>query len=299
MAADASRYPAPESLPFGEARRILERVRARWTEGGPEMFATAEHQLKGGTTPFRIRLHYPDSGGYKPVLVYLHGGGWTYFSLETHDRLMREYAARAGMVVAGVDYALSPESKYPVALNQVLETVAWLREAGPSVGIDPHRLALGGDSAGANLAVAAALVLGDRGETDALKGLVLNYGAFDAKCSEESKRRFGGDGYMLGADEMDRFWHNYVRDASDLYEPLVCPLRAEHTGLPSAFFVIPECDLLTEQNHEMADLMTKAGVRVEAVQYPGTTHSFLEAVSIAPVSRRALADTADWLQRTI
>lgn len=299
MAADASQYPAPESLPFDEARRILERVRRRWTQGGPEMFATVEHQVQYGAVPFRIRLHMPDSGSDKPALIYLHGGGWTYFSLETHDRLMREYAARANAVVVGVEYALAPENKFPVALDQVLDAVSWIRGAGTSVGVDSRRLALGGDSAGANLAVAASLALRDRDEADAVRGLVLNYGAFDAACSEESERRFGGDGYMLGAEEMRRFWDNYSREAADFEDPLVCPLRADHTGLPPALFVIPECDLLTEQNHEMARRMTRAGVRVEAVEYPGTTHSFLEAMSVAAVSRRALADTADWLRRTV
>lgn len=299
MAADASRYPPPEELPFDEARRVLERVRARWTEGGPRMYATAEHRVKGGAVPFDIRLYLPGPERDKPALIYLHGGGWTYFSPDTHDRLMREYAARADAVVVGVDYALSPENKYPVALNQVLHTVAWLGKAGPSVGVDPRRLALGGDSAGANLAVAAALQLRDRGELEPVKDLVLNYGAFDAACSEESERRFGGDGYMLGAAEMRRFWDNYVRDSADLDDPLVCPLRADLAGLPPAFFVIPECDLLTEQNRQMAGRMTSAGVRVEAVEYPGTTHSFLEAMSIAAVSRRALADTADWLRRNL
>lgn len=296
MAADAARFPPPETLSFPEARRVLERIRSRWTDGGPEMAVTAEHEVPGRSGPVPVRMHLPEPEGDRPVLIYLHGGGWTYFSLETHDRLMREYAARADMVVAGVDYALSPEHKYPVALEQVVDVVRWMAEAAPTYGADGARLAIGGDSAGANLAVAACLALRDAGEGNRIKGMVLNYGAFEARCSEAAERRYGGPGYMLGAEEMRRFWRNYARDPSDFEDPLVCPLRADPAGLPPAFFVIPECDILAEQNRRMADRLRASGVRVEAVEYPRATHSFLEAVSAAGVSDRALADTARWLR---
>lgn len=300
MAADASRYPAPESMPFDEARRLLEQLRARWTAGGPKMAATVERELKGPSgTSFRVRVHLPGTDGGRPLLVYLHGGGWTYFSLDTHDRLMREYAARAGAVVVGVDYALSPEHKFPVALDQLVDTIHWLQSSAPTFGADPHRMALGGDSAGANLAVAAALSLRDAGETDAVSGLVLNYGAFDGYCSDQAERSYGGEGYMLGAEEMRRFWANYVREPADLEDPLVCPLRADLSGLPPSLLVIPQCDLLTEQNHMMAAKLRDAGVPVEANEYRGATHSFLEAMSVAEVSRRALEDTARWLKQQL
>lgn len=296
MAADAARFPLPEALSFPEARRVLEQIRSRWTDGGPEMAATVEHEVPGRSPAVRVRFHLPGTHGTRPVLIYLHGGGWTYFSLETHDRLMREYAARADVVVAGVDYVLSPEHKYPVALGQVIDVVRWVAEAAPAFGCDGARLGIGGDSAGANLAVAACLALRDAGDANTIKGMVLNYGAFEAHCSEAAEGRYGGPGYMLGAEEMRRFWRNYVRDTSDFEDPLVCPLRADLAGLPPAFFAIPECDILAEQNRRMAGRLRDSGVPVEAVEYEGATHSFLEAVSVAGVSERALADTARWLR---
>lgn len=299
MAADAARYPDPATLPYPEARRQIERIRGRWTAGGPEMARTVDIEVAGRSGPVGVRVYQPERGGVRPALVYLHGGGWTYFSLDTHDRLMREYAHRAGVAVVGVDYALSPESRFPVALDQVVDVVHWLQYAGGDYGIDTTRLALGGDSAGANLAVAAGLVLRDAGKPGAVAALVLNYGAFDGFVSETSERQFGGPGYMLGADEMRGFWANYVRDAADLENPLVCPLRADLAGMPPAFFAIPECDLLTEQNHAMAAKLRTAGVPVRAVEYEGATHSFLEAVSIAAVADRALDDTADWLRAVL
>lgn len=299
MAADAAQYPPPETLPFDEARRILERIRAPWTTGGPRMAATTDHLIATRAGPVRLRFHQPRLNGARPALVYLHGGGWTYFGLDTHDRLMREYAARSDVTVVGIEYALSPEDRYPTAMHQVVDGLLWLKETGRTFGIDGNRLAVGGDSAGANLAIAAALDLRDADRTDVISALVLNYGAFDATCSREAESRYGGDGYMLGTEEMRRFWANYVRGPSDFEDPLVCPLRADLAGLPPALLVIPECDLLTEQNHLMAEALRTAGVEVQAQEYPGTTHSFLEAMSIAAVSRQALADTAAWLRQRI
>ncbi len=231
----------------------------------------------------RVRFYDPGPPGPKPVLVYLHGGGWTLFSLDTHDRVMREYAARAGVRVVGVDYALSPEAKYPVALDQV---VAVVRSLGESV-------AIGGDSAGANLALASSLRLRDE---RLIRAIVLNYGVFERSSSPEAQQRFGGPGNMLTAEEMEGFWRNYLRDEDDAADPFVCPLRADLRGLPPTLLVVPERDLLTEQSVRLAARLSASGVDVKLELYRGAVHSFLEAVSIAPIADRAFADTATWLR---
>jgi acetyl esterase len=300
VAADLAPYPELQSVPLAEARRILETVRARWTLGGPRMAETSERDVPARGEMVRVRVHKPlTDGGASPALVYLHGGGWTYFSLDTHDRLMREYAGRADMIVVGVDYALSPEAKFPVALEQVIEVVQWLHAAGPELGIDPGRIAIGGDSAGANLAISSCIALRETGKEDLIRAAVLNYGAFEARCPAETPSPFGGPGYMLGEEEMQNYWANYVRSEADLDSPLVCPLRADLSRLPPAMLVIPECDVLAWQGHEMAARLRQAGVPVKDAVYHGATHSFLEAASIAALSRRALADTADWLKKTL
>jgi acetyl esterase/lipase len=173
--------------------------------------------------------------------------------------------------------------------------VRWLAEAGPGLGIDPERIAIGGDSAGANLAVACCIVLRDAGEPARVKAMLLNYGGFDVVNSEDSARRYGGAGFMLGFDEMQAFWQNYMREPEDADNPLVCPLRANLAGLPPAFLTIPECDLLAEQSHAMAGRMNAAGVALRAEVYVGASHSFLEAVSVSEVADRALTDGAQWL----
>jgi acetyl esterase len=298
-AEDLAAYPPLEELPVAEARRILESARARWARGGPVMAETTELDVSARSGPVRLRIHRPSTSGLRPALVYLHGGGWTYFSLDTHDRLMREYAARADVVVIGVDYALAPEHKFPVALDQVADVLRGLAIVGRTLGVDPGRLAVGGDSAGANLAIAACLVLRDSGGPAAIRAMVLNYGAFDSPRGAALSHRFGRPGYMLGNEEMQRYWMNYVRSEADLQLPLVCPLRAELAGLPPALLVIPECDLLAEQGRAMADKLRAARVPVRAHAYSGASHSFLEAMSVAAVSRRALDDTAVWLREQL
>jgi acetyl esterase len=233
-------------------------------------------------------------------LVYLHGGGWTLFSLDTHDRVMREYAARSGATVVGVDYALSPEAKFPKALEQTVGTVAWLSAGGGSeIGADGARIAIGGDSAGGNLAVATALKLRDAGKGSVLRALLLSYAAVDPECSPQAIAQYGGPAFMLEGEEMRRFWANYLASAEVAKNPYACPARAELRGLPPAFLTIAQCDLLAEQNLAFAAALRAAGVATEAVVYPGTTHSFLEAVAIARVADRALEEGSKWLQRTL
>ena len=299
MSAGWARYPDLGSASPAEARRIAEEVRAPWARGGPQMARFFERHLPAGNGTVRIRVHDPLGGSRNPALVYLHGGGWTLFSVDTHDRLMREYAARAGVTVVGVDYALAPEAKFPLALSQVTATMQFLAERGGELGIDPGRLAIGGDSAGANLAVAAALDLRDRRALQPVRALLLNYGVFARHSSPEAVRRLGGPGNMLTADEMEGFWRNYLRDEKDALDPLACPVLADLRGLPQVLLVVAGCDLLAEQSLDLHRRLLQAGVLSRLETYRGAAHSFLEAVAVAPLADRALDDSADWLRRAL
>ena len=190
-------FPNLANATFPEQRAAAEQVRAPWRAGGPII---PRHDLDVPTPhgPVRVRLHgAPDQTRPAPVLVYLHGGGFTTFSLETHDRIMREYAHRAGVVVAGVDYALSPEAKFPVALEQVSAVLDWIAAEGPALGLNRHRIAVGGDSAGANLALSTSIRLRDCGRGDTIKAMVLAYGFFDARTDTPSHAAHGQPGALL------------------------------------------------------------------------------------------------------
>lgn len=295
MSARWASHPGFATASASEQRQIADAVRAPFTRGGPEMASVTEHLIptEGGGT-VRVRCYRPVADGLLPALLYLHGGGWTIFSLDTHDRVMREYAGRAGVLVVGVDYALSPEAKYPVALDQVCAVARVARARGQDLGIDASRVAIAGDSAGANLSVAACLRLRDDGGGDLPRAMLLNYGVFDRRLRPEALR-YAGEGYMLTAGEMDVFWSNYIRDARDLDDPLVCPINADLGGLPPTLLAVAECDVLAEQNLRMAARLREQGVRLDLRLYRGATHSFLEAVSMAPLADRALAESAAWL----
>jgi len=226
------------------------------------------------------------------VLIYIHGGGWMLFSIDSHDRLMREYAARAGVTVIGVDYSLAPEAQFPVPLYEILSVVRWLRGPARGEGIAPSRVAIGGDSAGANLAIATNLALKQAGQS-VLDAQLLNYGAFDPD-RRPSWGRFGGSAYGLTTDEMDDFWANYLPTESNR-DPLARPLLADLSGLPPTSLCIAECDILADENKAMASELKSSGVAVTVQLYAGATHSFLEAVSVSPLADRALADASDWL----
>ncbi len=299
MRSDSAKHPPRESVTVVRAREIAEIVRKPWTEGGPMMVKTVEHMTPTRHGPVRVRIYYPTEETSHPALIYLHGGGWTLFSINIHDRLMREYAARANVAVIGVDYTRAPEGRFPQPIEETIDVIHWLAEEAPALRLDVSKLVLGGDSAGGNISTAAALVLRDAGE-NLLAGLVLNYGCFEINnFLSDSVVRFGGGEYLLTTHMMLWFSWQYLRSAEDALSPLASPLYADLKGLPPAFMAITELDVLYDQNVAMERALKAAGVAVEAHLYPGTVHSFLEAVSIAGVSDRAFADTSAWLKRIV
>ena len=298
-----ARHPDLDGVSHVEARRIAEEVRAPFALGGPVMARTIDREVEAGGQRARLRFHVPeDAPAAAPALIYLHGGGWRLFSIDTHDRLMREYADRARIVVVGVDYALAPEAPHPKALRQVIDVFGWLQTHAAEFALDGARLALGGDSAGGNLALAAAIALGLSRHAPPPRALVLNYGTFSREATSDSHRLFDGPGFSLGSAEMQSFWRDYLGNRVDeaggdpSAEPLRSPI-ADLRALPPAYLAIAQCDVLRDDSIAMAARMAEAGVDVTSVIYPGTVHSFLEAMSMAEVSRRALAETSTWLRR--
>lgn len=282
------------ALSLQDRRAVAEKVREPWREGGPQMQAVREITLpKSGRT---LRIYIPESGAGDGTLLYLHGGGWMLFSLDTHDRLMREYADAAGCAVVGLDYSLAPENPFPAALTETVACVNWLQDEGSAQGLNTNKLLIGGDSAGGNLALAATKMLRDTGAR-LPDGLLINYGALDT-AHRASHQRYDGLPYMLDTSEMDDFWQAYV-PATDRDSPYARVLRGELGGLPPTHLCIAECDILLDENKELLRRLEAAGVEASARIYPGATHSFLEAMSISPLARRAIADSAAWMKRIL
>lgn len=298
LSAVYAQAPAEAGRHVLRMRALAEQGRRPWVAGGPLMAETHETWVACGRSAVRVRVYDPGGTGPAPTLVYLHGGGFVLFSLETHDRLMREYAARTGCIVVGVDYSRAPEVRFPHAIHETVAVLRWLASGQGGPRIDPGRVVVGGDSAGANLAVASGLVLRDAGEAGSVCGLLLNYGFFDTDTTRDSHQQFGAGGYFLDSAEIDGFLGHYLNDPAERTHPLMRVLHADLTGLPPALLVITEYDVLHDENVAMAARLAEAGVPVQATVYPRTIHSFLEAVNTCAVSRQALDDSARWLRDT-
>ena len=290
--------PITLSFPFDGPRALTEALNLPLAEGGPAMAESGDRWLPVRGRRIQCRFHRPAAGaaGPLPVLVYLHGGGWVWNSIDTHDRLMREYAAAAGCAVIGPDYALSPEAVFPQALEECAGVLRWVAARGAEWGLDPLRIVLGGDSAGANLAAGVALMLRDRGETPpGLRGLLLNYGVFDSRLDTPSHEEFA-TGYGLTRERMGFYWSVYAPREADRVHPYAAPLRADLTGLPPALLHIAELDVLASENRAMAERLRAAGVAVERAKFPGTVHGFLRALGHVGQARRAVEAAGAWMR---
>jgi acetyl esterase len=300
MREEWSKYPPFESLSIPEQRVVAEKARAKWVKGGPEMALTAEHVFSadGLSGELKLRIHYPVIQEEPlPVLVYLHGGGFTLFSIDTHDRLMREYAAQGGFAVIGVDYPLSPENKFPVALDLIEVLLLWLKEHAAEWQLDPARIAISGDSAGGNLSFATCLRLRDRGEIGMVKAILSNYGGFSPDISDEAEARFGGPGSIMDRAEAEQYWENYQRDARDEKDPYVWPLLADVSDFPPVMLIVPDQDIISSDSFGMNQKLIDAGGIVDCRVYAGAIHSFLEAMSISELARTAIRDGANFIKR--
>src|SRR5690606_11792797 len=222
----------------------------------------------------RLRLYRPSADRRLPVIVYLHGGGWTFGSIATHDRLMRLLALAADAAVIGVDYRLAPEHPFPAPLEDCLAAFRAVRTQADALELDPVRIALAGDSAGANLALASLLALRDAGEAS-LKGAALLYGCYAARADTPSHARFGDGSYRLRSAEMGWFWANYL-GTTPAGHPLAEPLLADLSGLPPLYLMCATVDPLADDTRELADRLAAAGVPHRLREYPGTVHGFLQ-----------------------
>lgn len=295
MEAQAAGQPPIILAPPLDAARVLnDGPQLALAEGGPAMAESSDRWLPIRGRRLLCRLHRPSGAAGLPVLVYLHGGGWVWGSIDTHDRLMREYAAGAGCAVVGPDYALSPEAAFPQAIEECAALLRWIARDGAAWGLDPGRIVLGGDSAGANLAMGAALLLRETDPDIALHGLLLNYGVFDSDLGTPSYQEFA-DGYGLTRAKMRFYWDCYCPRLADRLNPLAAPLRADLKGLPPVLLHYAELDLLAGENRAMAARLRAAGVAVESRLVPGMAHGFLRAMRHVGAAREAVAAGGTWL----
>ena len=226
-----------------------------------------------GTIP--VRYYRETRKPACPLLVYFHGGGWVMGDLDTHDNLCRLLARKSDALVMAVDYRLAPEHPFPAPFDDAYAALVWAAENAASVGADPKRILVAGDSAGANLAAAACLAARDRGGP-AVGGQILLYPATDLASFDRPSYRHFADGHYLTRRYMEAFRDRYLPRAQDRTDPLASPLLApDLTGLPPALVITAGFDVLRDEGEAYAERLRASGVAVTATRYNGMVHGFL------------------------
>ena len=241
------------------------------------------------------RLYAP-AAAQVPVLLYLHGGGFTIGSLNTHDALCRQLSRLGHCAVLSLDYRLAPEHRFPTAVHDAWDALVWLQQHGSGLGLDPSRLAVGGDSAGGTLAAVTALTARDQGLPLALQ--LLFYPGTIARQDSASHHRFA-EGFLLDRQTVDWFFAQYI-DPAERDDWRFAPMLAEdHSGLAPAWIGLAECDPLVDEGVQYGDLLRMAGVPVDLEIYPGVVHGFITMGRALPDALKAHADAGRALRHAL
>ncbi|EJO29880.1 alpha/beta hydrolase [Achromobacter marplatensis] len=288
------------TTPLADTREKSRAYQEWLSQPAPPVGRVVEHRLDHLAVPATLRLYYPEGASDAPLPLYLHlhGGGFAHGDLDTLDRWKREIAAEAGIVTAGLSYALSPEARYPVALEQVLGALRWLRDQAPSLGLDATRLSVGGESAGGNLTLAALQRLRDEGDAFIKTGVVI-YGMLSARRDTPSHESFGDGRFGLSTEKLDWFWNQYVGDAAQLTDPGVAPLHADVAGLPPLILQAAALDPLLDDTLDLANKLFATGPAPTFIVYSGVPHSFIGMTRILPQAQEARTDLVQALRRNL
>lgn len=281
--------------------RAQSRAYHRWlSEPAPPIGRIVEYRLEHLAVPATLRLYYPKDASDAPLPLYLHlhGGGFAQGDLDTLDRWKREIAEEAGIVTAGLSYALSPEARYPVALEQVLGALRWLRDQASELGLDASRLSLGGESAGGNLTLAALQRLRDEGDAFVKTGAII-YGMLSARRDTTTQQTLGDGRFGLSTEKLDWFWKQYVTEDAPLTDPGVAPLHGSMQGLPPLILQAAQLDPLLDDTLDLAKQLHAVGATPTVTVYAGVPHSFIGMTRLLPQAGNARSDLVRELKRNL
>lgn len=293
---EAQGAPPLASLTPAEAR-IGSAARFKALGGEPEALARVEdHFVPGPAGDIPVRLYAGEQGGLRPALIYFHGGGFVLGNLDTHDPICRALAKESGATVIAVDYRLAPEHKFPAAVEDAHAVTKWLGANAQRLGIDPNRIAIGGDSAGGDLATVIAMRCRDAGGPP-LAMQVLIYPVIDMSGFETASYRELSEGYFLGRAEMLWFADHYLPSREAGRNPEASPLLApDLTRLPPALVITAEFDPLRDEGEAYARRLQQAGVPVTLTRYPGTIHGFVVMRGVLNSGRQAIREVAQFIR---
>jgi acetyl esterase len=295
VAIEAARAPLDEQTP-----ELLREGYAALSGMGTveDVASVTDRAVPGPAGDLPVRIYRPEAvtGQAAPGLVYFHGGGWVIGNVDTHDNVCRALANAAGIVVVSVDYRLAPENRFPAALDDALASVEWVRANARELEVDPTRLAVGGDSAGGNL---AALVSQHLAGEPTLRFQLLVYPLLDARYQEPSIEE-NAEGYFLTKEMLVWFRDQYIGAAGDPADPLVSPACAPDSalaGLPPGLVITAEYDPLRDEGEAYAERCRAAGVEMTATRYDGMIHGFFSMSDWVPDGRVAIDEAAAALRQ--
>jgi acetyl esterase len=266
-------------------------------DGEPEPVGKVEDRaIPGPEGTIPVRIYTPEGKGPFPVLVFFHGGGWVIGDIDSHDAICRTMTNKAGCINVSVDYRLAPEHKFPAAPEDCYAATKWVADNAASFNGDSTRVAVGGDSAGGNLATVVSLMARDRGGPKLAYQLLI-YPATDYYIPGTPSIKENGEGYFLTRDDMVWFLGHYLSSEADIKHPYAFPLQAKDlSGLPPAMVITAEFDPLRDEGEIYAVKMKQAGGDVTSRRYDGTIHGFVSLSWMIDQGKKALADAAAGLR---
>jgi len=275
---------------MAEVRAAQDRIGAFLGEGSAPLQDERDLLLPGPRGQVPCRLYRPDGVTRPPLIVYAHGGAFVQGSLPSWDHFLRDLVRQSGVAALSVDYRLAPEHLFPAAFDDMVAITRLAEREGAGFGIDASRIAVGGDSAGANLALGAALAMRDAG-AKAPQFQLLIYGVYTTACDSASWRRFG-QGAGLSIASMSWAWQTYLGDKANYADWRAAPFTAELKGVAPAHLIVGNLDPLLDDSNNLAAKLKAAGVPCDLTIYQGINHGFIRYGRLIGTARRAIADCA-------
>ncbi|MSQ20670.1 MAG: alpha/beta hydrolase [Betaproteobacteria bacterium] len=289
---------SPATSPLPECRAMLDRIGVFLNEQSLPLARERNLSITGPHGMIPCRLYLPDGIKQPPVMVYAHGGSFALGTLNAWDTMLRELVRQSGVAIVSVAYRLAPEHRFPIGFDEVFATIRYVAVEGASLGLDPKCMAAGGDSAGANLALSAALALRDTGRSP-LSFLLLVYGVYAATGNTDSWERFGTGTYGLSSAQLRWVWEHYLASPADANDWRVAPLSASMHDLPRVHSLVGTLDPLRDDSSALACRLAEAGVANELKLYEGLTHGFIRYGQFIGTARRAVSDCAAVLAKAL
>ena len=293
----AANQPAFHSQSPADARKAMDAM-LNVLGPGPDVHKVEDRKIPGpaGDTPVRI---YSPAGKPIGILVFFHGGGWVVGDIASHDYVCRALTNAAGCMVVSVDYRLAPEHKFPAGPEDCYAATEWVSKNAASLGSDADHIAVGGDSAGGNLAAVISLMARDR-KGPRIRHQMLIYPVTDAAMDTPSYKEFTADGFVLSKLDMEWFWGYYLANKRDGENPYASPSRASNlSNLPPAHIITASHDPLRDEGEAYAELLKKAGNRVKVKRYQGVVHGFFSLQAALDQGKTATRELAEELKASL